>query len=284
MNAQTALAEGTARLAAAGIDSARLDARVLLGEVLGVAPGAVRGAGGSLTADESAAFAALLARRAAREPLAYVVGRKEFWSLDFAVGPGALVPRPETETLIEAALAAFPDRSAPLRLLDLGTGSGCLLVTALTLYPRAVGAGIDASPAALAWARRNAGRHGVSDRARLIEGGWDAAGPGPYDLVLANPPYLASAEMTGLAPELAHEPASALESGPQGLEAYRALGPVIAASLASGGRAFVEIGQGQSETVPALLAEQGLVTADLRPDLAGIPRCLVLRRADHKCI
>lgn len=278
MTIAAVLKDGAARLAAAGIESARLDARVLLAEVLQVSPGTVRSLSRDLTGNERAAYDALLGRRAAREPLAYVIGRKEFWSLDFAVGPGALVPRPETETLIEEALKAFPDRTAPLRILDLGTGSGCLLVTALTLYPAAQGTGLDRSAAALDWARRNAVRHGVAPRTIWIEGNWEAAGPGPFDLILANPPYLAQSEMTGLAAELAHEPACALESGPEGLEAYRALAPLLAGVLVPGGRAFLEIGAGQGEAVGAVLAAAGLENLGLTPDLSGIPRVVAVRR------
>ncbi len=278
MNVTAALSHGAARLVAAETDTARLDARVLLAEIVHVPPSEVRGLSRNLRPDEEADYDALIARRAAREPLAYIVGRKEFWSLDFAVGPGALVPRPETETVIEQALKAFPDKSAPLRILDLGTGSGCLLVTALTLYPNATGTGIDLSPDALDWARRNASRHGVETRARLVEGSWDAARPGPYELILANPPYIASAEMADLGPELGHEPASALESGPDGLEAYRALAPVLKACLAPDSWAFLEIGSGQGSDVASVLMGKGLEIAGLTPDLAGIPRVVAVRQ------
>lgn len=280
MNVTAALNAGAARLAAAHIDSARLDTRVLLADVIGVSPGEVRALSRDLTRKEEAAFEAHLGRRAGREPLAYIIGRKEFWSLDFEVGPGALVPRPETETLIEQALKVFPDASAPLHLLDLGTGSGCLLVTALTLYPNATGTGIDRSPEALAWAHRNAARHGVERRTRFAEGGWDAARPGPYHLILANPPYIASAEIADLGPELAHEPAAALESGPEGLEAYRALAPTLKAVLAPQGWALLEIGAGQGSDVSAVLIAEGLEIAGLMPDLAGIPRVVAARQPD----
>lgn len=281
MSIAEALNAATARLAEAGIDSARLDARVLLGAVLGVSAGAVRTLSHELTAEEAAAFEAAIIRRAGREPLAYITGHKEFWSLEFEVGPGALVPRPETETLIEQALKAFPISDAPLRILDLGTGSGCLLVTALTLYPNATGTGIDLSPAALEWTRRNAARHSVAPRTRLIEGSWDAADSGPYDLILSNPPYIGTAEMGGLGPELSHEPASALESGPEGLEAYRALAPVMARVLAPQGLALLELGAGQGEAVSAILSAHHLEITGIIPDLAGIPRALTARHGDR---
>ncbi len=263
MTAAEILRDAAARLAEAGIESPRREARLLWEH--------------AQSRSEQVAFDSLLARRLAREPLAYIVGHKEFWSLDFAVGPGALVPRPETETLIEQALSAFPDRTAPLRILDLGTGSGCLLVTALTLFPGARGVGVEISEQALAWARENAVRHGVAGRATLVLGGWEAA-EGSFDLVFSNPPYVAAAEMAGLAPELAYEPGSALAAGPEGLDAYRALGPVIAAVLAPEGRGFLEVGAGQAEAAGGALAAGGLEILKAAPDLSGIPRCLVARQ------
>ncbi|MDE2350753.1 MAG: peptide chain release factor N(5)-glutamine methyltransferase [Alphaproteobacteria bacterium] len=258
------LRAAAARLAETGIESPRREARLLWDH--------------AQSRSERGAFESLLLRRLAREPLAYILGHKEFWSMDFSVGPGALVPRPETETLIEQALKAFPNREAPLRILDLGTGSGCLLVTALTLYPQAQGIGVDVSVAALRWARENAARHSVSERAAFLLGNWTLA-EGPFDLVLSNPPYVADGEMTGLAPELGYEPRQALAAGPEGLDAYRALGPIIAAVLAPEGRAFLEIGAGQEARAGAALAAEGLEILEVAPDLSGIPRCLVARRS-----
>lgn len=296
MNVRTAPAEGAARLAAAGIESARLDARLLWEHAfeLSLPPSGGEGWGEgapevrSQNSEIRSVFEAFLARREAREPLAYIVGHKEFWSLDFAVGPGALVPRPETETLVEQALKAFPDRKAPLQILDLGTGTGCLLVTALTLYRNAAGTGIDISQTALDWARRNATAHSVSDRAELKQGTWDAAAGACFDLVLCNPPYLSTSEMARLAPELDYEPPLALESGPSGIEAYRALGLAISAALSPHGRAFIEIGAGQREAAAEALEAGGLEIEAVTPDLSGIPRCIAARRGrsplgrDHK--
>jgi release factor glutamine methyltransferase len=253
------LVEAVTRLRAAGIDNPRLEAR-LLWEY----------------AQSSSRFEQLLIRRIAREPLAYIIGHKEFFSLDFEVGPGVLVPRPETETLLEQALAALPDRFAPLRILDLGTGSGCLLVAALCLYPNATGTGMDASADALVWARRNLIRHGCERRATLVEGDW-AAAAGAFDLVLCNPPYVTAADIGRLAPELAREPRRALEAGADGLAAYRALGPVLARLLAPAGRAFVEIGAGQGPGATAVLEASGLEILGIAPDLSGIPRALEAR-------
>ena len=262
------------RLARAGIASARLDARLLWDHARDIAASA-------LFAHDRAAtlFESLVQRRLAREPLAYIVGRKEFWSLDFAVGPGALIPRPDSETLIEQLCQAFPERGIPLSILDLGTGSGCLLVAALKEYPNARGVGVDASAAALVWAKRNVVQHDLAKRATLIESGWlEDAAPG-FDVVLCNPPYIATADIANLAPEVnAHEPLVALDGGADGLDSYRALAPRISRLLASQGRAFLEIGTGQVTTVPMIFAGSQLKVVAVVPDLAGIFRCAVLVR------
>ncbi len=228
-------------------------------------------------------FEALLLRRIAREPLAYITGHKEFWSLDFAVGPGVLIPRPDSETLVEDVRRTYPDHGAPLSILDLGTGSGCLLVAALKEYPNAHGVGIDQSPEALAWARRNVAAHRLEDRATLIESGWlEEASPG-FDILLSNPPYIRTADIAALQPEVARfEPAAALDGGPDGLDAYRALALRIGRLLKPSGRAFLELGAGQGESVAALLAANGLSLDHFAADLAGIPRCLVAKRNPHR--
>lgn len=245
------------RLAAAGIDSARLDARLLW-----------QHAGG-----DDAAFAAAIARRLLHEPVAYITGRKEFWSLDFDVGPGVLVPRPDTETLIEQALLLPP----PHRIADLGTGSGALLVAALTEFPAATGVGLDSSPAAHAFAARNAARH-VGSRAEILLADWSAA-PGAFDLVFCNPPYIPSADIVGLDPDVRdHEPRAALDGGPDGLDAYRGLAELLPRILEPGGHALLEIGAGQAPAIPGIFAGSGLELVKIAPDLAGIPRCVVLAR------
>jgi release factor glutamine methyltransferase len=217
-------------------------------------------------------FESYLARRIAREPVAYITGAKEFWSLDFEVGPGVLIPRPQTETLIEQMLAKFPDRAAPLEILDLGTGTGCLLVAALHEYPRARGAGVDSSVEALAWTGRNIRKHGLGERAVQVKGDF-ARIAGEHDVILCNPPYITTADIAALAPEVRlYEPHPALDGGPDGLDAYRALGRVLRRLLKPGGMAFLEIGAGQSEAVGALL---GLKIIGIVPDLAGIPRCVI---------
>jgi release factor glutamine methyltransferase len=230
------------------------------------------------TAEETRRFEALVARRAGREPMARIRGSVHFWDLELAVRPGVLIPRPETETLIDAALGALPDRAAPLRVLDLGTGSGCLVLTLLHLFAKALGTGLDLSPQALACTRDNAARLGLADRLTLVGGDWRAAPAGPFDLIVANPPYVAEAELASLEPEVReHEPRQALLAGTDGLDAYRALLPVAASRLAPGGLLLLELGLGQAEAVEALAAESGLRVTAVRPDLAGIPRCLAAR-------
>ncbi|HTO40071.1 MAG TPA: peptide chain release factor N(5)-glutamine methyltransferase, partial [Rhizomicrobium sp.] len=234
-----------------------------------------------VSAAAEAGFEALIARRAARAPVAYLTGEKEFWSLSFAVGPGVLIPRPETETVIEQALKLFADPQAPLNILDLGTGSGILLLTLLHLYPAARGVGVDASEQALAWAGRNRARHHLESRATLIRSDWDADWeeglPETFDLVVSNPPYVARDAMAQLEPELTFEPQSALEAGPDGLAAYRALGPVLCRRLAPGAPVLLEIGADQNVTVPEVLSRAGLDVLGVFPDLSGLPRVVLAK-------
>jgi len=280
------LFEAARRLAAAGIENPRLDARVLLDHAKRLFPLPLREGArdrsaierGRGNADIASLCESLISRRAAREPLAYITGRKEFWSLDFEVGPGVLIPRPETETIIEQALAFFPDCAAPLKVLDLGTGTACLLVAFLKEFPNARGLGIDRSKEARAYALRNVVRHGFAERCEIRGGDWDEAIAGPYDAVLSNPPYIMTADLAALEPEVAYEPVLALDGGPDGLSAYRALGPALARLQSPSGRAFLEIGAGQSNEVGAVLARCGLVVNKVAPDLAGIPRVLLVKR------
>ncbi|MDE2007906.1 MAG: peptide chain release factor N(5)-glutamine methyltransferase [Rhodospirillales bacterium] len=272
---RAAIAWGAALLAEAGVDSPRLDARLLLAHALGLAPSA-------LLADLDAPAAApgyggLIARRAAREPLALILGHREFWSLDLLVSPASLIPRPESETLIEAALAAFAGAAPPARILDLGTGTGALLLAALVEFPAAFGIGLDRAPEAAALARRNAARLGLGLRAAFLAGEWGEALAGGFDLVLANPPYIPRAEIAALMPEVARfEPAGALDGGPDGLDAYRAILGGLGALLTARGVAVLELGQGQEAAVAMLAAARGFA-GTARRDLAGIPRALVLR-------
>lgn len=276
--AREAWTSGAEMLAAAGIDSAKLDARVLLAHVMGAENATVM-RDRAPKAEELALYEELLARRCAYEPVAYITGVREFWSLEFAVGPGALVPRPESETLVEEACKAFPTRDDALDVLDLGTGSGCLLIAFLSERPRARGTGVDLSPDALTWARDNAEVLGMAARTRWVEGDWSAAAS-EYDVIFSNPPYVRLGEAASLAPDVAlYEPPGALFGGPDGLDAYRALGPVIAGGLKPTGRAFLEIGAGQQEKVCEVLVTHGLEILGITPDLSGIPRCVAVARA-----
>jgi release factor glutamine methyltransferase len=219
------------------------------------------------------AFAPLLARREAGEPVAYIVGRRAFWTIELEVGPGVLVPRPDSETLIEAAVARFGG-NGPERILDLGTGPGTLLLAALDQWPRATGLGIDSSEIALGYARRNAERLGLSKRADLRKGDWGEGMEERFDLILCNPPYVENgAELPRDVAEW--EPAEALFAAADGLSEYRRLAPQIPRLLAPGGLACLELGTGQGEEVARLFDGAGLTLSSLR-DLKNIERCLLL--------
>ena len=219
------------------------------------------------------AFDALVTRRAGGEPLAYISGRREFWSLDLAVSPAVLIPRPDSETLVDAALAARRDRP-PATILDLGTGSGALLLAALSEWPNARGLGVDASPAALAVARGNADRLGFGRRAAFVQGDWGAGLRERFDVILCNPPYVEAA--ADLSPEVRREPASALFAGLDGLDDYQRIVPQLPGLLRGGGVALLEIGHTQAAAVLALAKAVGLAGI-VRHDLAGRDRCLVLQ-------
>jgi release factor glutamine methyltransferase len=271
------LCAATQRLRDAGVDDPRREARALLALATG-SPAAALRATATLPAASVKRFEHLVARRAMREPMAYLRGRAGFWDLELTVGPGVLVPRPETETLVEAALSAFPDRAAALTVLDLGTGSGCLALTLLRLYPNARAVAVDRAAPAIACCAANAARLRLAGRVELVHGDWAAAPAGRFDLIVSNPPYVAEHELPALQPEVRdHEPHLALLGGPDGLDAYRALLPLAASRLAAAGRLILELGAGQADAVAALLDRHGLALEGLRTDLAGIARVLVAR-------
>jgi len=271
-----ALARGARRLADVGIDNARREARLLLSAALDEAPERLLGSPSRpLDTGLARAYEALLRRRAGREPMSQILGRREFWSLPFAVSRDVLTPRPDSETVVEAALDCVADRAAPLRLLDLGTGSGCLLLALLQELPAANGVGSDIFAAACRVARANAIALGLADRARFLVGDWCAAVTGRFDLIVANPPYIPSAALDTLMPEVRdHEPWRALDGGDDGLDAYRRMLPGLRHLLNASGRLVVEFGAGQGDEIAALLLPAGLTVLDRRRDLAGIERCL----------
>ena len=273
------LSAGAKELARAGIDNARAEARLLLSHVTGWPRERLIGYPEDVV-EPAALFHQAVARRAAREPMSHILGHREFWSRDFRVGPDVLDPRPDTETLIEAALdwARTRRQTGPLRILDFGTGSGAILLTLLAELPDATGCGIDLSEAALAIADANAAALGLTDRVRFIRGSWGAGLNGQYDLIVSNPPYIPSADIALLEPEVArYEPRLALDGGADGLLAYRNLLPHAARLKAAGGQMFLELGIGQADSVSGLAKQAGLLPIGNVRDLSGIDRVLILQ-------
>jgi release factor glutamine methyltransferase len=267
--------------AAAGIDSAALDARLLLCAALGLEHLDLVREPDRCIGAAAAGLAAWAQRRIAREPVSRILGRREFYGLDFVLGPAALDPRPDTEILVDTVLAAFSARrGARLQLLDLGVGSGAILAALLAHLPAAYGIGLDRSPAACRIARDNLAALGLAERSAVVCGDWTAPLSGLFDAVVANPPYIASDEIASLMPDVRdHDPRAALDGGPDGLSAYRVLAPASAALLAPGGLVAFEVGCGQSDRVAALLAATGgfKPTACLC-DLGGHPRVVTAIR------
>lgn len=280
-----AIEQAAGRLAMEGVDGARHEAWLLLGHALRQdRVSLLANARDSLRPEDQDAFLGLVSRRSDREPLAQIVGRKEFWSLDFQITSDVLCPRPDSECLIEAALVEVNGRSQAGawsgRILDLGTGSGCLLLALLSEWPEAAGVGVDISQRALSIARLNGERLGLAERAHWLCSDWGAALDGGFDLVVSNPPYVTLGEARTLAPEVREfEPATALYAGADGLDAYRQLAGDLHRLLAPGGLALLEIGAGQAPSVEALLKENGLRPLARRQDIAGIDRCLIAGRS-----
>jgi release factor glutamine methyltransferase len=262
--------------AAAGIESARLDARVLTAHVLGLEPTQLFMRGlEAFPREQAAALDAVKQRRLAREPVARIRGYREFFGKDYLIGPDTLEPRPDSETIIEAAQKLAPRLPADgsRRILDLGTGTGCLLLSILSLWPQAAGVGIDIAQGAVDMARKNAARLGLAERARFQAGDWCGGLSERYDLIVANPPYIADEEMAGLAPEVARfDPMRALAGGVDGLVAYRAFVPALAQHLSPGGIVLLEVGARQAMPVSALCAAHGLGETAFHADLAGVSR------------
>lgn len=270
MPVRDALTAAARRLASTS-DTPRLDAELLMAEAMGVTRDTL--VLSRLDAEAPEAFDALVARRAAGEPIAYIIGGRGFWTIELAVGPGALIPRPDSETLIEAAAARF-GAAGPARILDLGTGPGTLLLAALDIWPHATGLGVDRSEPALTYARENAERLGLSSRAEFRVGDWAEGVAERFDLLLCNPPYVESA--ASLPRDVAGwEPHEALFAGADGLDDYRRMAPVLGGLIAPGGIACIEIGSSQQVAVMALFIGAGLKT-QVRHDLGGRARCLIL--------
>jgi release factor glutamine methyltransferase len=274
----------TARFRSGGIDSAELDARMLVGAVLGLdLTGMITAADRLLDCGESLRLEDFTRRRLAREPVARILGHKEFWGLPLQLSPATLVPRPDTETVVELALEMLRNDGAsrrPLRIADLGTGSGAILLALLSELPGARGFGTDISEEALQTAGANAAHAGLADRATFVACDYATGLSGPFDLIVSNPPYVRAADIAGLAAEVRdYDPRAALDGGADGLDAYRALIPQAAGLLAPGGALVVEAGQGQSGPIQGLMTAAGLTAAGApKADLAGTQRALAGRK------
>ncbi len=281
---ETARRALAARLRQDGIDSAELDARLLTGAALGLdLTGLIAATKRIVTADEAAYLEKFLQRRVAGEPVARILGVKEFWGLTLQLSPATLVPRPDTETVVELALEACRRQHhihEQRRIADIGTGSGAILLALLSELPGAIGVGTDISLEALQTARDNAAQLGLAPRASFVACNYTAALAGTFDLIVSNPPYIRSADIAGLDREVReYDPPRALDGGADGLDAYRAIVPEAARLLAPGGTLIVEAGYGQSGPIAELMSASGL-TPDLPPktDLAGIPRAVAGRK------
>ena len=278
---RAALKEAVLLMKAAGVDTPVLDGRLIVQHALGISWDTLYLKDDQpLEPHEKVRLESELARRAAHEPVSRIVGRRHFWTLDLAVSPDTLDPRPDTESVVESVVQAIPDRAQPLRILDLGTGTGAILLALLAEYPNATGLGIDRSDAALAVARTNADSHGLSPRVTFSSGNWTEGVEGPFDVIVSNPPYIESGHLPGLPPEVReHDPVMALDGGTDGLDAYRAIIPAIPALLGPGGFAVFEIGEGQGDAVTRIARQHGLAPAGTRKDLGGIERALSFKTA-----
>lgn len=266
-------------LTQAGIISAALDARLLMQHVLAISHEELLGAKDiTLTEAQQNKLNSLLARRIKHEPMAHLLGRREFWGMEFEVTPDTLIPRPDSETLIETLITLRPERSKPLQILDLGVGSGCLLLSALSEYPLASGLGIDRNPGTLAVASRNAVQLGLENRTKFEKCDWNNGIKGVWDVVLGNPPYIPTEEIPKLSEEVVrYEPTMALDGGEDGLDCYRAIISFLPTILAEDGCCLLEIGQRQASDVVTLVEGSNLKATHVTRDIAGIERCIVIQ-------
>jgi release factor glutamine methyltransferase len=272
-----AVRAAAARLGVAGLDNPDLDARVLALEAFGLDHAAFLSRGGDEARPETVdRLDAMVARRERGEPVARILGRREFWGLDFALSPATLVPRPDSETVVQAALDALKGQSGPLRILDLGTGTGCLLLALLSERRDAFGVGVDRSAEAAATARGNARTLGLADRAAFVAADWAASLSGPFDLVISNPPYIVAGEISGLDVDVReHDPHLALDGGPDGLDAYAAIAHDAPRLMGPRGVLVLELGAGQEAEVSRLAAAAGFEVRAAKRDLSGVARALV---------
>jgi release factor glutamine methyltransferase len=275
-----ALDAAAVALAAAGVDEPRRRARRLLAAALPLSAAEIFAHPEvALSLAQEARTAAMLSRMIAREPLSRIIGRREFWGLDFLLSPDTLDPRPESESIVEAVLARFPDRTSAYRFLDLGTGTGCLLLALLAEFPRAIGVGIDVAAGAARAARRNARLLGLGERAHFAVGDWAEAIAVEFDAVVANPPYIATRAIPELPREVRdYDPKRALDGGSDGLGAYRVIAAELPRLLRPGGLFAAEIGLGQEGAVAEIVAQGGLAIDGFDADLGGVIRVVVARR------
>ncbi len=273
------LQAATRRLTSEGNDNPRLDARLLLAHALG-AEGRLHGREDDpVSADQRIRYAAFLARRISGEPVSRILGSREFWSLEFDLSPATLDPRPDSETLIDTLLELHPDRDRAYRILDLGTGTGCLLLAALSEFPNAEGVGVDIDADCVEVAHKNTEKLCLSSRARMIRSHWADNVNGPFDIVLSNPPYIPTSDISNLQPEVKiHDPMQALDGGADGLAAYRNIAECLPSLLGEDGLAVLEFGEGQGQNIFRIMEASGLVVDGFRSDLAGIERCILVRR------
>jgi release factor glutamine methyltransferase len=278
------LDEAVLGLAAAGVDAPRRQARRLISAALSLSPTELLSRPErALRAHETARIRVCLTRMTRGEPLSRIVGRREFWGLEFFLSPDTLDPRPDSETVVDAVLRYYPQCAARLRFLDLGTGTGCLLLALLSERRGAFGIGVDVIPGAVAAARCNAMALGLARRAQFFVGDWATAIRGRFDVVVANPPYVATAAIAELPREVAlYDPRQALNGGEDGLTAYRAIAPHLSRLLAPHGIFAGEVGVGQANAVVALLRAEGLAVSSIVRDLAGIQRCVVACNRDDR--